>query len=75
MATVVAAEPRITLEYAVVRDAVTLDLPSADGPLRLLIAGRIGGVRLIDNLAGPPDPPGGVEYPSPVPETDTELPA
>jgi pantothenate synthetase len=39
-------------EYAVVRDAKTLQSPRADHhttPCRALIAARVGGVRLIDN--------------------------
>jgi pantoate--beta-alanine ligase len=50
MAEVVAKEPLAELDYAVVRDAATLGAPG-EGPRRLLIAARVGPVRLIDNLA------------------------
>jgi len=52
MARVVALEPLAALDYAVVRDAASLG-PPGPWPLRLLIAVRVGPVRLIDNLAGP----------------------
>ncbi len=52
MARVVAGEPEVALDYAVLVDAE--DLEPADGrgdrPLRLLVAGTVGQVRLIDNL-------------------------
>jgi pantoate--beta-alanine ligase len=50
MASVVAREPPVVLEYAVVRDAASLG-PPGHGPRRLLLAARVGPVRLIDNLA------------------------
>lgn len=51
MARVVAAEPRARLDYAVVVDAVTFASPALlAGELRLLIAARVGPIRLIDNL-------------------------
>ena len=51
MAAVVGTETRFALEYAAVRDATTLAEPaSGAAALRLLIAARIGAVRLIDNL-------------------------
>ena len=51
MARVVAAEPRARLDYAVVVDPVTFASPALlTGELRLLIAARVGPVRLIDNL-------------------------
>ena len=42
----------LSIDYADLRDAVTLaDLPLYDGrPARLLVAARIGGARLIDNM-------------------------
>ncbi len=55
MARVVAAEPRARLDYAVVVDPVTFVSPaSLAGELRLLIAARVGPVRLIDNLGVSP---------------------
>jgi pantoate--beta-alanine ligase len=52
MAGVVGAEPLVELDYAVLVDARDLEPADADsaGPLRLLIAARVGPVRLIDNL-------------------------
>lgn len=50
------ADAGITPEYAVVRDARTLMAPSsnAPGPCRALVAARVGGVRLIDNVPWQP---------------------
>ncbi len=61
MAQVVAEEPLVELDYAEVVAADDLDpsVPIGSGrPLRLLIAARVGPVRLIDNLDPglPPDP-------------------
>ena len=65
MRQVVAAEPLVELDYAVVVDAATLEeisgpmpIEQADGSsgpadLRLLIAARVGSVRLIDNCPEP----------------------
>jgi pantoate--beta-alanine ligase len=54
MAEVAASEPAVRVDYLVVRDPATLaplrTLP-AGGEVRLLGALRVGGVRLIDNLA------------------------
>ena len=51
MVETVAAEPLVALEYAEVVEAATLRVPSVlAGPLRLLIAARLGTTRLIDNL-------------------------
>ena len=52
MAGVVAGEPLVHLDYAVLVDAEDLDPADAasGGPLRLLIAATVGPVRLIDNL-------------------------
>ncbi len=54
MAAEVAAESRVALAYAEVADPDTLE-PSGEltGPSRLLVAGVVGGVRLIDNVAAP----------------------
>jgi pantoate--beta-alanine ligase len=54
MHAVVAAEPLVELDYAVVVDADTLEVVpfvTDPGSLRLLIAGQVGPVRLIDNSA------------------------
>ena len=54
MRAVVAAEPLVALDYAVVVDADTLEEVAAGrrpGSLRLLIAAQVGPVRLIDNSA------------------------
>lgn len=47
-----AAEPSLGVDYAEVRDAGTLRPPEPGGgrPLAALVAARVGGVRLIDNL-------------------------
>jgi pantoate--beta-alanine ligase len=53
MADVVAQEPLVTLDYAVLVDAADLepaDDLGSDRPLRLLIAATVGPVRLIDNV-------------------------
>lgn len=49
-------EAGVTPDYAVVRDAATLlpPEPGATGPMRALIAARVGAVRLIDNAAWVP---------------------
>ena len=52
MVDVVAREPQVTLDYAVLVDAATLeqaDEAPSTGSLRLLIAATVAGVRLIDN--------------------------
>ena len=54
MRAVVATEPLVHLDYAVVADAATLtEVSTVDDPAaaRLLIAARVGPVRLIDNSA------------------------
>ncbi len=56
MRAVVATEPLVHLDYAVVVDADTLEEAAAltgrgDESLRLLIAAQVGPVRLIDNSA------------------------
>ncbi len=54
MAATVAAEPRARLDYAVVVDAATFEVPETlAGELRLLIAADVGPVRLIDNVGHP----------------------
>jgi pantoate--beta-alanine ligase len=48
---VVAAEPRVELEYAEVRDAAELTpMATLDGPVLVAIAARVGTTRLIDNV-------------------------
>jgi pantoate--beta-alanine ligase len=52
----IAAEPGVTLDYAVVVDAHTLEaVESIDCECRALVAARVGKARLIDN--GPVSPP------------------
>lgn len=46
----VMASAGVEPQYAVVRDAETLESPG-DGPARALVAARVGSVRLIDNAA------------------------
>lgn len=51
MGDIVEAEPLVELDYAEVVDASTLAVPEKlDGELRMLVAARVGGTRLIDNL-------------------------
>lgn len=59
MTAVVAGEPLVTLDYARVVDATTLQsLTVLDRTVRLLIAARVGPARLIDNVgATVPDAP------------------
>ena len=52
---VIAADPSIDLDYLVVRSTTLSPAvlgPAQTNPVRLLVAARIGGVRLIDNLPG-----------------------
>jgi len=52
MSTVVAAEPLVSLDYGAVVDAEDMSAPALverDRPMRLIIAARVGPVRLIDN--------------------------
>jgi pantoate--beta-alanine ligase len=52
MSTVVAAEPLVSLDYGAVVDAADMSVPTlvdGDRPLRLIVAARVGPVRLIDN--------------------------
>jgi pantoate--beta-alanine ligase len=64
MVAVLVAEPLVTLDYAVVVDPGTLRCPPVvEGDVRLLVAARVGDVRLIDNdgasspVAGSASPP------------------
>lgn len=51
MGAVLATEPLVTPDYAVVVDAATLQTPRPlDGDLRLLVAARLPSARLLDNL-------------------------
>jgi pantoate--beta-alanine ligase len=51
MAHVLATEPRAELDYVEIADPATLEpLSTATGQVRLLVAARVGEVRLIDNL-------------------------
>jgi pantoate--beta-alanine ligase len=50
MTAVLVAEPLVSPDYAVVVDPSTLECPTeVAGEVRLLVAARVGGVRLIDN--------------------------
>jgi len=50
MTAVLVAEPLVTPDYAAVVDPRTLQCPAVlDGDVRLLVAARVGAVRLIDN--------------------------
>jgi pantothenate synthetase len=42
-------DSELAIDYAVVRDAMTLGPPQQDRPTRALIAASIGHIRLIDN--------------------------
>jgi pantoate--beta-alanine ligase len=54
---VAAAEPLVEVDYVALVDAHDLDPPAAvAGELRLLVAARVGGIRLIDNLGITVDP-------------------
>jgi pantoate--beta-alanine ligase len=58
MAAVAEREPLLRLDYAEVADPLTLQAPAViSGPVRLLIAGRIGKARLIDNVEALPEEP------------------
>lgn len=58
--TVIAAEPRVKLDYAEIADADNLEpLMSLVRPAYLLLAARVGGTRLIDNAFIEPDGDGG----------------
>ena len=49
--TTILADHRLEVDYAVVRDAETLEPPAeGDRPVRALVAARLGAVRLIDNM-------------------------
>ena len=51
MAAVLAAEPKASPDYSAVVDPATLARPDVlAGELRLLVAARVGGARLIDNI-------------------------
>ncbi len=55
MAEVLAAQPLADVDYAVLRDAATLaQRRVVDGDVRLLVAARLGTVRLIDNVGAAP---------------------
>jgi pantoate--beta-alanine ligase len=59
MVAVAEREPLLKLDYAEVADPATLRAPQViSAPVRLLIAGRIGKARLIDNVEALPEEPG-----------------
>ena len=52
---VLRTEPQFTPDYAALVDPFTLEVPTAvSGTVRLLIAGRLGKARLIDNIGATP---------------------
>ena len=52
MAAVLRDTPDVSTDYAVIVDPATLEpLDHLEGPARALVAARVGGVRLIDNVA------------------------
>jgi pantoate--beta-alanine ligase len=58
MAEVLAAQPLADIDYVVLRDAATLaPRRVVDGDVRLLVAARLGAVRLIDNVGAAPGAP------------------
>jgi len=68
MVEVVRAEAQATLDYAEVADPATLDpLDVILGTVRLLVAARIGPVRLIDNMEAPTGARPGPRAPTGVP--------
>ena len=73
MAAVVAATPGLELDYAVAVDPSTLTRPlRLEGEVRLLVAGRVGPVRLIDNVGAvaPPGAPAAAGVPPPAARFD-----
>jgi pantothenate synthetase len=61
MAAALAQTPQFALDYAEVADPDDLDRPKRiQGEVRLLIAARLGGARLIDNVAATAPTDGGV---------------
>ena len=44
-------EHRLAVDYAAVRDARTLEAPDPSRPARVLVAARLGDLRLIDNMS------------------------
>ncbi len=51
VAAIAEAEPLVTLDYTEVVDAATLEVPEKlEGELRLLLAARLGQIRLLDNV-------------------------
>ena len=59
LADVVSSEPLVRLDYAALRRAADLaPVDRLEGDLRLLVAARVGGTRLIDNagVTAPPEP-------------------
>ena len=60
MAKRIGAEPLAALDYvAVVDEGTFTEIDRIDGPVRALVAARIGKTRLIDNLRIEDNPPGG----------------
>jgi pantoate--beta-alanine ligase len=61
MAQTIQAEPLAQLEYAEVRSNAMEPVESIDGPVRLLVAARIGCSRLIDSFESTPTPGSGAQ--------------
>ena len=58
MGAVLEAEELVVCDYVAVADAATLERPGrVGGEVRLLVAATVEGVRLIDNMPGPPARP------------------
>ncbi len=56
MEVVLSAEPLLTIDYAAAADPATLaNVTDIDAEVRLLVAARVGPVRLIDNVAALPE--------------------
>jgi pantoate--beta-alanine ligase len=65
-------EPLFELDYAEVVDASTLEVPAVlSGESRLVVAGRVGKARLIDNVGTEVPPPGNLPLRGPTEQNET----